>query len=148
MHLRNGKITTAPLATPSIVIIAPAPTPVGPVKHIPTFEKERTDTVVAKFKLALSTPNVTIMDSMTLYENVFTVFNENFEVIIQPGFNPSGRFLNTVRERIAHWHAVIAQKFLDNLIETPKIATEACAKVKKTQEIIACTEKLLATISA
>jgi hypothetical protein len=141
MQLRNGKTVTVSAATS---LAAAVTVPV--VKQVPSFDQHDVDIITAKFKQALSSPNETFMNSMVLYENVFTVFNENFDIIIQPRFNPTGRFLISVRDRIAHWHAETAQKFFNRLMENPEMASEACAQVKKTKEIIDRADKLLATI--
>jgi hypothetical protein len=141
MQLRNGKtVTTSGATLPAIASLVPV------AKQVPSFDQHDVDIIIAKFKQALSGPNETFMESMALYENVFTVFNENFDVIIQPRFNPTGRFLISARDRIAHWHAEVAQKFFNRLMENPEMATDACAQVKKTKEIISQTDKLLATI--
>lgn len=141
MQLRNGKTITVSSATS---LAAASPVPVA--KQVPSFEQQEANIIIAKFKMALSGPNETFMDSMVLYENIFTIFNENFDIIIQPRFNPTGRFLIAARDRIAHWHAEVAQKFFNRLMENPEMATDACAQVKKTKEIISQTEKLLSTI--
>jgi hypothetical protein len=141
MQLRNGKTVTTSAATlPAAAIQAPV------VKQVPSFDQHDVDIIIAKFKQALSGPNETFMESMILYENVFTVFNENFDIIIQPRFNPTGRFLISVRDRIAHWHAEAPQKFFNRLIENPEMATDVCAQAKKTKDVISQTDKLLATI--
>jgi hypothetical protein len=141
MQLRNGKTIITSAATS----LANS-TPVPDAKQIPNFEDHEADIIIAKFKKALSGPNETLMESMALYENVFTVFNENFDIIIQPRFNPTGRFLITVRDRIAYWHAEAPQKFFNRLIENPEMATNMCAQAKKTKDVISQTDKLLATI--
>jgi hypothetical protein len=141
MQLRNGKTVTTSAATlPAIA----SPVPVA--KQVPSFDQQEANIVIAKFKTALSSPNETFMESMALYENVFTVFNENFDIIIQPRFNPTGRFLITARDRIAVWHTEVPQKFFNRLMENPEMATDVCAQVKKTKEIIDRADKLLATI--
>jgi hypothetical protein len=141
MQLRNGKTITTSLETP------PATASQAPVaKQVPSFEQHDVDISIAKFKQALMGPNETFMDSMALYENVFTIFNENFNIIIQPRFNPSGRFLIAVRDRIAYWHAEVAQKFFNRLMKNPEMATDMCAQAKKTTDVICQTDKLLATI--
>jgi hypothetical protein len=141
MQLRNGKTTITSAATSPA---AASPVPVA--KQVPSFKQHDVDIIVAKFKQALSGPNETLMESMALYENVFRVFNENFDIIIQPRFNPSGRFLIAVRDRIAYWHAEVAQKFFNRLIENPEMAKDACAQAKKTKDVISQTDKLLASI--
>ena len=104
MQLRNGKTVTVSAATS---LAAAVPVPV--VKQVPSFDQQEANIVIAKFKTALASPNETFMESMALYENVFTIFNENFDIIIRPGFSPSGRFLITARDRIAVWHAEVPQ---------------------------------------
>ena len=142
MQLRNGKTTTSAATLP--VIASPVPV----TKQVLSFAARQHDVniIAAKFKTALVSPNETFMDSMVLYENIFTIFNENFDIIIQPRFNPSGRFLITVRDRIANWHAEVAQKFFNRLMENPEMANEACTQAKKTKDVISQTDKLLLTI--
>lgn len=103
-------------------------------------------TILAKFREAFSEPDETFVDSLVKFEQVFTVFNENFSTIIQPWFPRSDRFLAIVREKISYWNTNIAQKFFNCLMENPEIATKVTKQVQKTQALIRQTETLLANI--
>jgi hypothetical protein len=151
MQLRNGKIitiSTAPVSTAAAVLDQPSLDERKQQFLAEIIFERRKQEIVTKLKKILMEENIGFVNSIALFGNIFTLLNENFEIISRPEFNASGRFIATIRDRIAYWNSNIPGKFFNFIMENPEKAETASKQVKNTQEILRRSEELLATIPA
>jgi hypothetical protein len=151
MQLRNGKIitiSTTPVSTPPTVLDQPAiDERKQKILDEIIFERRKQE-IVTKLKQLLMEENIGFVKSIALFGNIFTLLNENFEIISRPEFNISGRFIATLRDRIAYWNSNIPGKFFNFTMENPEKAEVVSKQVKNIQTILRRTEELLAALPA